>query len=337
MKKNLLLSSLLLVTLVSYTKEKPNLQIQKGIKKTYVTEKTIEAPYPPDYATTHIIVESLYEITDATPDGFILDVRNTSVSTDIWSDKKGNEKIGKPVFSFEGELEKDAHYIFATDKAGRIWRLLNFDEVREKRKSTLYKYFAAYMEDTITAEDPKTYQVLLDSAINANLDEMTEESVLKMFQYAITPLGLNGKEIVSGTEEEYEVKKGIKMKRTFREKSNGVIKSTSSLNMTAEEIEDYYSKPYKEALSQIAKDENPTKEELCNLTSANLSNTKTEGPVCLPLIPTFDIKASEKATVTFQRDGWVKNINYTSSLNEYGVTTKTTYRIYCKPDVNKHK
>ena len=332
MKRILLVNILLLVTLICFAYEKADLKMQKGLKKVYVTETITDAPYAPYYATTRITVESLYEVTESTPDGYILDVRNTNVTTDMWTNKKENNYIGNPVFSYETALEEGARYIFATDKAGKILKLLNFDEVKEKRKVALHKFFSAGMVEIIT-DTSETYQAEIeDSMVNKILDEMTEESVLKKFLFTISPLGLNGKNIVDGTEEEYEVKRGIRMKRTYQVKSNGGIKSSSSLNMTPEEVKQYYMKPYKDAFSRLKDEDYPdlTEEEFHKLATEKLSNFKPEDPVCITLIPAFKLKASEKAAITFLPDGWVKTVNSTSSIDEYGENTKTTYKIYCK-------
>ena len=312
MKRILLVNILLLVTLICFADEKADLKMQKGLKKVYVTETITDAPYPPYYATTCITVESLYEVTESTPDGYILDVRNTNVTTDMWTNKKENNYIGKPVFSYETALEEGARYIFATDKAGKILKLLNFDEVCQ---------FLIYREEN-----------MISGVLFHRMDEMTEESVLKKFLFTISPLGLNGKNIVDGTEEEYEVKRGIRMKRTYQVKSNGGIKSSSSLNMTPEEVKQYYMKPYKDAFSRLKDEDYPdlTEEEFHKLATEKLSNFKPEDPVCITLIPAFKLKASEKAAITFLPDGWVKTVNSTSSIDEYGENTKTTYKIYCK-------
>ena len=290
MKRILLVNILLLVTLICFADEKADLKMQKGLKKVYVTETITDAPYPPYYATTRITVESLYEVTESTPDGYILDVRNTNVTTDMWTNKKENNYIGKPVFSYETALEEGARYIFATDKAGKILKLLNFDEVKEKRKVALHKFFSADMVEIIT-DTSETYQAEIeDSMVNKILDEMTEK------------------------------------------KSNGGIKSSSSLNMTPEEVKQYYMKPYKDAFSRLKDEDYPdlTEEEFHKLATEKLSNFKPEDPVCITLIPAFKLKASEKAAITFLPDGWVKTVNSTSSIDEYGENTKTTYKIYCK-------
>ena len=47
MKRILLVNILLLVTLICFADEKADLKMQKGLKKVYVTETIIDAPYPP--------------------------------------------------------------------------------------------------------------------------------------------------------------------------------------------------------------------------------------------------------------------------------------------------
>ena len=102
--------------------------------------------------------------------------------------------------------------------------------------------------------------------------------------------------------------------------------------MTPEEVKQYYMKPYKDAFSRLKDEYYPdlTEEEFHKLATEKLSNFKPEGPVCITLIPAFKLKASEKAAITFLPDGWVKTVNSTSSIDEYGENTKTTYKIYCK-------
>ena len=122
MKRFFLMSTLLLATMLvcAQTKIAPNMK--KGMKKVYVTEAKISAPSKP---VTTITAETVYEVVDATADGYVLDV----YVTDVKSDAKDAESR---IYSLATEMMKDVHTQYATDKDGKVTKILNAEEGKKR-------------------------------------------------------------------------------------------------------------------------------------------------------------------------------------------------------------
>ena len=84
-----------------------------------------------------------------------------------------------------------------------------------------------------------------DSVANEEWRKIKEQEDLASLQGTICPLALNGKDIKDGTEEEYTDMNGIKLKRTFNVKADGSIQAISALNMTAEDLGEFYRNIFK--------------------------------------------------------------------------------------------
>ena len=290
MKRFFLMSTLLLATMLvcAQTKIAPNMK--KGMKKVYVTEAKISAPSKP---VTTISTETVYEVVDATADGYVLDV----YVTDVKSDAKDAESR---IYSIATEMLKDVHTQYATDKDGKVTKILNAEEGKKRINEML---------DNVLAEAPQLDKTKLSEIKKQLTGEINDQSLLESVQISTSPLTLNGKTISTGTEEEYNTGEGIKMKRTYTVAGKSKIKSNSIINMNADDM--------KEMVSELV-------EKLVPNQSSNLMDMFGS------MIGNLKIDASENATYTFQKDGWIKSITSESSYSTMGVSFKMNTKVTLK-------
>ena len=290
MKRFFLMSTLLLATMLvcAQTKIAPNMK--KGMKKVYVTEAKISTPSKP---VTTITAETVYEVIDATADGYVLDIYVTNVKTDAKDDESR-------IYSLATEMMKDVHTQYATDKDGKVTQILNAEEGKK---------YINEMLDNVLAEVPLLDKTKLSAIKKQLTGEVTDQSLLESVQISTSPLTLNGKTISTGTEEEYNTAQGIKMKRTYTVADKSKIQSNSIINMNADDM--------KEMVSGLV-------EKLVPNQSSNLMDMFGS------MIGNLKIDSSENATYTFQKDGWIKSITSESSYSSMGVSFKMNTKVTLK-------
>ena len=125
------MSTLLLVALMASAQVKIVPQMKKGLKKTYAAEAIVKnASQKPITITSR----TTFEVTDVTPDGYVLD----ALITDVTSDADKNDMQGR-IMSLSTEMLKGIHTTYATDKEGKVTRILNFDEIKENTMAMIDK------------------------------------------------------------------------------------------------------------------------------------------------------------------------------------------------------
>ncbi|MBQ6190845.1 MAG: hypothetical protein IJK51_00930 [Bacteroidaceae bacterium] len=290
MKRFFLMSTLLLAAMLvcAQTKIAPNMK--KGMKKVYVTEATIGAPSNP---STTITAETVYEVVDATPDGYILDVYVTDVKTNA---KDAESRI----YSLATEMLKDVHTKYLTDKDGKVTQILNAEEGKKHISEML---------DNVLAEVPQLDKAKADEIKKQLTGEVNDKSLLESMHISTSPLTLNGKTISTGTEEEYNTEQGIKMKRTYTVVDKSKIQSSATINMNADDM--------KKMVSGLV-------EKLLPNQSGNLMDMFGS------LIGNLKIDASESADYTFQKDGWIKSITSEMSYSVMGTSFKMNQKVSLK-------
>ena len=220
MRKLLSLSILLLITLVSYAQQvKVSPTLEKGMRKTYVTESVTEIQ---GQKPITLQTETQYEVTDVTPDGYTVTI--TVTKADFNHDINS---IVSRVLTLSTEMVKGVASSCATDKDGQIIKLLNYEDIRSASEKML---------DDLLKEVPLPQGMSADALKQQILKNITEESLLKTTQMNTGIMGLNGKTITSGMEEEYTLDQGIKMKRTYKVNPDGSILATGVLGMTMDEL-----------------------------------------------------------------------------------------------------
>lgn len=279
MKKFLSLSTLLLMVLTISAQTKIAPKMKKGMKKVYVTECTIKAL---SEDPVKVSFETKYEVTDATSDGYVLDL----LICDVKSDAKSNN-LESRMYSLATEVLKDIHTTYATDKDGKVTKLLNMEEVKKQASKALEKLIAKLGGSDSIPEG---------TSVESIKSDWNEEAMLESVQLSTSPLVLNGKTISNGSEEAFTDKKGMKMRRTYQVNEDGSIKATAGIALTADEIKDAFQNMF----GGLKFDEGDEFIEGMGSFIEGLMKTK------------------EETTYTFLQDGWVKTIDSVTSFSILG-------------------
>ena len=288
MKKLMMVSLLLTVAMALQAQVKVAPKMQKGTVKTYVADATITLPGQGDVKVT---ADSKYTITDATADGFVLEM----VSTDVKTECDPGNIAGKLMAAAE-EMMKGAVVKAAVDKEGRIQNILNGDEV----KARIDTQADAFIDQMITDVPQLAGIVSKENLKKQVTSSLTVEGLIETLQSSTSPLALNGKTIMTGNQEEFVSKDGMKMKRLYFVNGKTII-ANSAMNMTEEEMKQLIIKQVEKSApdqAQMIKD--------------NIDQ----------LMSTGMLKMDHKETATYelQDDGWVKSIVVDSTTETMGQT-----------------
>lgn len=295
MKKILFLSALLTVAFAAQAQLKIVPKMQKGDVKNYTIVATNSIPMQGD---TKITSGSKYTVVDATADGYVLDVETLEVQVE----SDANNVTGKLLAAAE-EMQKGVVIRVTTDKDGKPTKVLNLDELRPKMEKA-----ADSAIDKLVADIPQLSQVIPDKSVLKNQFKecFTEETILRGLQESTSPLALNGKTIITGAQEEYTSKDGLKMKRMYFVNGQNII-ANSSLNMSKDEMK-----------ALLIKQVELRAPEQAQMVKDNIDQILDSGML--------KIDMTEKDTYELQADGWPKSIvtENTTEMMGQQVVTKTT-------------
>ncbi len=223
MKKILLTGLLLLTALVAGAQTKIAPKMEKGMKKVYVAETTTNIAGQKSITMT---VETQYAVTDVTPDGYVMEVTVTDVQTD--ADK--NDMVGR-IVSLSMEMLKNVKTSLATDKDGKVTKILNFEDMKSGAKKFL---------DKVLEEVPAIPGFSTDMLEDQIMGQLTEKAITQQMQMNSSPFALNGKTVSSDMQDEYFNQQGLKMKRTYSVGQDGTIQTTSTIDMTPQELKQMF-------------------------------------------------------------------------------------------------
>jgi hypothetical protein len=142
------------------------------------------------------------------------------------------------------------------------------------------------------------------------LESTTEENLLKTMQNMTSPLALNGKTIMTGSQEEYKNEQGMKMKRMYFVNGKNVT-TNGSMNMSKDELKAMII----EKVEKLVPDQ-------AELIKQNIDQVMATGMI--------KFESKETATYELQDDGWVKSIKSESTNEAMGQQTKTTATVTIK-------
>ena len=297
MKKLMMVSLLLTVAMALQAQVRVAPKMQKGTVKTYVADATITLPGQGDVKVT---ADSKYTITDATADGFVLEM----VSTDVKTECDPGNIAGKLMAAAE-EMMKGAVVKAAVDKEGRIQNILNGEEV----KARIDTQADAFIDQMITDVPQLAGIVSKENLKKQVTSSLTVEGLIETLQSSTSPLALNGKTIMTGNQEEFVNKDGMKMKRLYFVNGKTII-ANSAMNMTEEEMKQLIIKQVEKSApdqAQMVKD--------------NIDQLMSSGM----------LKMNHKETATYELDddGWVKSIVVESTTETMGqqVVTKSVAKL----------
>ena len=297
MKKLMMVSLLLTVAMALQAQVKVAPKMQKGTVKTYVADATITLPGQGDVKVT---ADSKYTITDATADGFVLEM----VSTDVKTECDPGNIAGKLMAAAE-EMMKGAVVKAAVDKDGRIQNILNGEEVKARIDTQAEVFIDQMMTDV-----PQLAGIVSKENLKKQVTQsLTVDGLVETLQASTSPLALNGKTIMTGNQEEFVGKDGMKMKRLYFVNGKTII-ANSVINMTEEEMKQLIIKQVEKSApdqAQMVKD--------------NIDQLMSSGMLKM------DYK--ETATYELDEDGWVKSIVVDSTTETMGqqVVTKSVAKL----------
>lgn len=295
MKKILFLSLLLTVAFAAQAQLKIVPKMQKGDVKNYIIVATNSIPMQGD---TKITSGSKYTVVDATADGYVLDVETLEVQVE----SDANNVTGKLLAAAE-EMQKGVVIRVTTDKDGKPTKVLNLDELRPKMEKA-----ADSAIDKLVADIPQLSQVIPDKSVLKNQFKecFTEETILRGLQESTSPLALNGKTIITGAQEEYTSKDGLKMKRMYFVNGQNII-ANSTLNMSKDEMK-----------ALLIKQVELRAPEQAQMVKDNIDQILDSGML--------KIDMTQKDTYELQADGWPKSIVTENTTDMMGqqVITKTS-------------
>ena len=284
MKKLFFVSVLLTIAFAAQAQLKIAPKMEKGTVKTYVNTVTTSIPMQGDVTVTS---ETNYSVVDATADGYLIDVETINVKVDADADNI----TGKLLAATE-ELQKGTVIHLSTDKDGKPVRVLNADELKK-----IIEQNANVLIDKLMADIPQLAESAPKDVLkNQMLSSFTEETILRGLEES--PLALNGKSIITGAQEEYVTKDGLKMKRMYFVNGQNII-ANSTLNMDKDEMKALIIKQIEERAPEQAE-----------MVKENIDQILSSG------ILMIDMK--QKDTYDLQADGWIKSMTTEATTETMG-------------------
>ena len=222
--KKLFLFSLALITMTAAQAQlKVIPTLTKGMEKVYETKTSMSLLGQADF---NITTDTKYTVSEATADGYVIDV----VTTTFTSDAAANNIVAQ-ILSAAQEMIKDVKIQVATDKNGKPTRIANYADVSkqldERSKQMVNKLYELV---------PQAKSALPEETLKAQfMESLSEESLFKSLSGNSSPLLLFGKTIMTGAQEEFVNEQGFNMKRMYFVNGKDVT-TNGSLNMSKEQL-----------------------------------------------------------------------------------------------------
>lgn len=258
----------------------------KGDKKVYTIQTTAKAPGQNDVTTT---VEAEYTVVNVTATGYELDMcSNTTVSAD------NDNNLMNSIMNLSMEMMNGFTMRLSLDKDGKVVKVLNYEEVRQKMETYLDKTI-----DELMAAVPQVSQLMSKETIREQaMAAGSEEAIIKTMQGTANVMALSGKVVTDGMEESVFNAQGMKMKRTYSLDGKTVV-TKATTDMNKDDIKSF-------VLSQIER----LAPAQASLVKDNIDAVLSSG--------LLKFETSEKATYSLGDDLWVKTLEATTSTNMMG-------------------
>ena len=294
MKKLLTLSMMLMVTVLAQAQLKVFPTLKKGLEKVYVSNGTVSLPGQTDMVLT---TETKYTVSDATADGYVIDMVTTSVNITAAA-----QNITGKLLQASQEMVKDLVIRVNTDKNGKLIKIANYDELSKAIENR-----CQILINKLYEMEPGIKEMLPEETLKAQFKEsVTEEALLNGFKSTSSPLMLFGKTIMTGAQEDAFNESGMKMKRMYFVNGHSVT-TNSTLNMSKEDIK-------KLILAQVEK----MVPEQADMMKESIDQLMDSGML--------KIEAKETATYELADDNWPKKMEIEVANESAGQknTSKTT-------------
>lgn len=298
MKKLFFLSVMLTAAMAASAQLKIAPKMQKGLIKVYNVVATTNIPGQKE---VNITTDMKYTVTEASANGYVVDVLTTTFTSDATSDN-----IAGQLLSGAAELLKGLNVRVATNKDGRAEKIVNYAELRPKMDDMCDKliekmYQAVPQMSQLVPKEPLRQQMM---------ESLTEEKLLKSMQNATSVMTLNGKTVMTGAQEEYVNEQGMKMKRLYFVNGKNIV-TNSSMNMSKDELKALL-------IAQVEK----LAPAQADMIKQNIDTVIESGMLKM------DMK--ETATYDLLDDGWVKSVTVDTTTDTMGQTAKSHTVITCK-------
>ncbi len=298
MKKLFFLSVMLTAAMAASAQMKIAPKMQKGLSKVYNVVATTNIPGQKE---VNITTDMKYTVTEASANGYVVDVLTTTFTSDATSDN-----IAGQLLSGAAELLKGLNVRVATNKDGRAEKIVNYAELRPKMDDMCDKliekmYQAIPQMSQLVPKEPLRQQMM---------ESLTEEKLLKSMQNATSVMTLNGKTVMTGAQEEYVNEQGMKMKRLYFVNGKNIV-TNSSMNMSKDELKALL-------IAQVEK----LAPAQADMIKQNIDTVIESGMLKM------DMK--ETATYDLLDDGWVKSVTVDTTTDTMGQTAKSHTVITCK-------
>ena len=222
--KKLFLVSLALITMTAAQAQlKVIPTLKKGMEKVYETKASMTLP---GQSPVNIATETKYTVSEATADGYVVDVMTTSFSSDAAA-----SNIAAQILSAAQEMVKGVNIRVATDKNGKPTKIANYAELSkqldERSKLMINKIYELIPQAKSAIPEETLKQQFMES--------LTEDALFKSLSGNSSPLLLFGKTIMTGAQEEFVNDQGLNMKRMYFVNGKDVT-TNATLNMSKEQI-----------------------------------------------------------------------------------------------------
>ena len=222
--KKLFLVSLALITLTAAQAQlKVIPTLKKGLEKVYESKATMTLP---GQSAINIATDTKYTVSDATADGYVIDMVTTSFTSDAAA-----SNIAAQILSAAQEMIKDVKISVATDKNGKPVKIVNYAELSKQLDER-----SKQMVNKIYELIPQAKSVLPEETLKQQfMESLSENALFQSVTGNSSPLLLFGKTIMTGAQEEFVNEQGLNMKRMYFVNGKDVT-TNATLNMSKEQV-----------------------------------------------------------------------------------------------------
>ena len=255
--------------------------------------------------TASYVGEIKYEVTDARKDGYTI-----TDNTLKWDSTKpiGND-LTKKISTMQQRILVDKPIVLTTDKDGKIIRLNNFEEIKQKIDLFIDDMVNTLFEG-LDQEAMGAMPLSRDGIRDAIMDEITEEKMIETLSNNTgNHLSLYGKTFTTGTVTD-EKMNNFSFKTTYvvpssKNKDTYSLKSSSVINMSKDDIK-------KLIIEQLEK----MMPEQADAIKENIDMVLEGGMI--------KIDGTRQCTYDFFKNGWLKSGEVVSNINAMGNESITT-------------
>ena len=222
--KKLFLVSLALITMTAAQAQlKVIPTLTKGMEKVYDTKVSMALP---GQSAINLATDTKYTVSEATADGYVIDVMTTSFTSDAAA-----SDIAGQILSAAQEMIKGVNIRIATDKNGKPVKMANYAEVSKQLDER-----SKQMVNKIYELIPQAKSMIPEETLKQQfMESLSEEALFKSLSGNTSPLLLFGKTIMTGAQEEFVNEQGLNMKRMYFVNGKDVT-TNATLSMSKEQI-----------------------------------------------------------------------------------------------------